>query len=240
MKKLNKSTLAVLLATTVTAPFASAYEAGDIIIRAGATTVAPDTDSDSLTLNGSVSALNSFLKTSTPSSLDVDNSTQLGLTATYMLDSNWGVELLAATPFQHTAAAKGALASAISDVADTKQLPPTLSAVYHFDAMGQFQPYVGVGINYTLFFDEQLTTQADTTLSSLNQKGGKVKLDNSWGLAVQVGADYHLDEKWLINASVRWIDIDTTAEIKFDNGNVIAGDLELDPMVYTLSVGYKY
>ena len=55
-----------------------------------------------------------------------------------------------------------------------------------------------------------------------------------------MGFDYHLNEDWLVNASVRWIDIDSTATIKFDNGSEIESDVEIDPYVYTLSVGYKF
>jgi len=57
---------------------------------------------------------------------------------------------------------------------------------------------------------------------------------------LQAGFDYHLNDQWLVNASVRWIDIDTEAEIKFDNGAKINADVDIDPYVYTVSVGYKF
>ena len=67
-----------------------------------------------------------------------------------------------------------------------------------------------------------------------------MKLDDSIGPSLQVGADYHVTGQWLINASVRWIDIDTEAKIKFREGTRLTSDIEVDPMVYTLSVGYKF
>lgn len=237
MKTVTKLSSIIALSAVCAAP-TFAYEAGDIILRIGATEVAPDADSDSLALNGSVDALNGFLGAG-PSSLDVDDNTQLGINLLYMYNSNWGVELLAATPFEHTASGKGALAG-VGDIADVKHLPPTLSAIYYFDSKSKFKPYVGAGINYTIFFDEDLTSGADAVLSSLGQTGGDVELDDSWGLSFQVGADYEIDNNWHVNASVRWIDIDTNAEITFDNGNKIDGDIEIDPYVYTLSVGYKF
>lgn len=233
-----KNTLRILsvtaLASAAALVQAQAYETGDWVVRLGATQVTPAEDSSLLALDGA--ALTSPLN----GRVGLDNNTQLGLTVEYMLNQNWGIELLAATPFSHTASVTDGEALENLNVADVKHLPPTLSAVYHFNLDNKFQPYVGVGLNYTTFFEEDLTSAADAAFSSLGLTGGDVKLDDSWGVAVQLGADYHLNERWLLNASVRWIDIDTTAKIKFDNGSVIKSDIDIDPYVYTLSVGYKF
>lgn len=232
MNAATKLSSVIALSAALTAP-AFAYEAGDFIVRAGATTVDPQESSDAVELNGNVLSLGGGT-----SSLGVDSSTQLGLNFSYMLNQNWAVELLAATPFEHTATGTGELKGL--DVADIKHLPPTLMAIYYFDSQSKFKPYVGGGINYTIFFDEDLTSEADTTLSSLGLTGGDVELDDSWGLSFQVGADYEINNNWHVNASVRWIDIDTEAKIKFDGGHEITNDLEVDPYVYTVSVGYKF
>jgi outer membrane protein len=210
-----------------------AYDAGDIILRAGATYVAPQDSSSKVALNGSTLSLSGG-----DSELAVDDNTQLGLTFNYMLTKSWGLEVLAATPFQHTASGKGELAGL--NIADVKHLPPTVSAVYYFDSEKAFKPYVGAGINYTIFFDEELTSEADTTLSGLGLTNGSVELTDSWGLALQAGFDYEINPQWMINASVRWIDIDTEATITFDGGNKITSDVEIDPWVYTISVGYRF
>ena len=109
---------------------AMAYEAGDIILRAGATMVAPNDSSGEVTLDG--------VSLGADSGVTVEDDTQLGLTVTYMLDKNWGVELLAATPFSHTIKSEGTTLAGlgIDEVATADQLPPTLSAVYHFDVEG--------------------------------------------------------------------------------------------------------
>lgn len=232
----TKTTLSRFIAiTALTAAPVWAYEAGDMIVRLGATTVDPRESSDAIALDGTTLTLGGGT-----TELGVDSSTQLGINALYMLDSNLGIELLAATPFEHTAKATGTLSGALGNVADVKHLPPTLSAIYYFDTTSAFKPYVGAGINYTIFFSEDLTSNADSVLSGLGLEGGKVELDDSWGLSFQVGADYAIDENWHVNASVRWIDIDTEATIKFNNGSKITGDVELDPFVYTLSAGYKF
>ncbi|WP_261841218.1 OmpW/AlkL family protein [Aliamphritea ceti] len=210
---------AAILATLTTAP-AFAYEAGDIIVRAGATNVNPNDDSSAVSLNGSAVA---------GSGVSVNSDTQLGLTATYMLDSNWGIELLAATPFSHDISGKGTLAGQ-GKIASAKQLPPTLSAVYYFDTEGAFDPYIGAGINYTTFFSEE---------GEGNFTGYDVKLDDSWGLAVQAGFDVQLSENWQLNGSVRYIDIQTDATIS--NGtNTYTVDVDIDPTVVSMMIGYKF
>ena len=115
-----------------------------------------------------------------------------------------------------------------------------MSAIYYFSSDQAFKPYIGAGINYTTFFDEELTSEADATLNTLSLSGGDVSLDDSWGLALQAGFDYELNNSWSLNTSVRWIDIDTTATIEFDDGRKIKSDVEIDPWVYTVSLAYKF
>lgn len=231
MKQLS---IAAVLSAGLVSTEALAFEAGDWVVRAGATQVNPQESSSPLALDGAI------LEAPLNGKLGVDSDTQLGLTAEYMLSNNWGIELLAATPFSHTATVTDANALQGLDVADVKHLPPTLSAVYHIDTGNNFKPYLGIGVNYTIFFEESITSQADAAFTSLGLTGGDVELDDSWGLSFQFGADYLISENWLLNASVRWIDIDTEAKVKFDNGSRVTSDVDVDPYVYTVSVGYKF
>lgn len=221
--------VAAMPATTI------AFEAGDFIVRAGISEVAPDESSDQLALNGSEQ---DFIDAVGPAELSVDNNTQLGLTFEYMLTPSWGVELLAATPFEHTASGTDTLNGL--EIADLKHLPPTLSAMYHFSTGAAFRPYIGVGINYTLFFDKELTGEADAAFESLGLFGGDLELDNSWGVALQAGADYNISDNWWLNASVRWIDIGTTAKVTFNDGTKVSTDLDIDPFVYSVKVAYVF
>ncbi|MGJ8687737.1 MAG: OmpW/AlkL family protein, partial [Spongiibacteraceae bacterium] len=205
----------------------------------GATQVEPREDSDELELNGSVLLLGGSLTSpGQSSSVGIDNDTQLGITVEYFLDAHWGIELLAATPFEHTATGRGAIQGL--DIAEFKHLPPTLMAVYHFSPMNGLQPYVGAGVNYTFIYDEDITPEAHAAFAGLGLHNGNMKLDDSMGASLQAGVDYHVNDKWLINASARWIDIDTEAKIIFDSGDKLSTDISVDPWVYTLSVGYKF
>lgn len=229
VKKLG---LVAAIATLVSTQ-AFAQQAGDLSVRFGATTVDPQESSSAVALNGETLSLGG-----STSGLGLDSNTQLGLTIEYALSENLSVEVLAATPFSHTATGTGELAGL--DIADTKHLPPTVSAVYRFGKSGGVQPYVGAGLNYTIFFSEDTTAEADATLATLGLTGGSVDIDDSIGLALQAGIDIPLNNKWSINASVRWIDIDTEATITFDGGHQITSDIDIDPMVYSVMFGYKF
>lgn len=215
--KLNTLIAALAIASATTPAFS--FEPGDIVFRAGLTQVAPDETSSNVFIGATDAGVG----------VNVDSNTQLGLNIAYFIHSDWAIELLAATPFDHDIGLNtvGALGS-------TKHLPPTLSANYHFmDASSAFQPYLGVGVNYTVFFDEDFT--------SANENAGfaDLSLDNSFGLSYQVGFDYMLYDNWLINASARFIDIDTQATFT-NNGSAGRVDVDIDPFVYSLTIGYKF
>lgn len=228
---IRKTLSASLLALAVAAPFAQAYEAGDIIVRAGAITVDPNESSSTIKAGGTSIP-------GTKATLDAD--TQLGLNFVYMLNSNVGIELLAATPFSHTVGAKGlnaALGAQGLDgkLGDLKHLPPTVSVVYYpLDTKGAFRPYVGAGLNYTWFFDTNLSSQAEG-----NGFRG-LDLKDSWGLAAQVGADFMLTDNIMLNAQLRYIDIETTGTTSHPAFGKVKVDVDVDPWVYMVGLGYKF
>lgn len=204
----------VLMAAALMPAFAQAHQAGDIIVRTGTATVRPVEGSDN------VLGLGSF---------KVDNNTQLGLTFSYMVTDNVGVELLAATPFRHKVGLSG-----VGNIAEVSHLPPTLVAQYYFgDKKDRLRPYLGVGINYTMFFDEKFNqTGKNAGLSDLSLK-------NSWGVAAQAGLDYNLDDNWLLNASLWWMDIDTDVKFKAGSDRQTIST-RLDPWVFMFGVGYRF
>tara|TARA_R110000868_G_scaffold284976_1_gene545397 strand:+ start:835 stop:1521 length:687 start_codon:yes stop_codon:yes gene_type:complete len=221
---------ASLLALAIAAPLAQAYQAGDIIVRAGAITVDPQESSSDIW----VGALNTDVA-GTKATLDSD--TQLGLNFAYMLTNNIGIELLAATPFSHDVGVQGmpgAFAGLNGNLGELKHLPPTLSVLYYpLDASSAFQPYLGAGINYTWFFDTELSSEAETKgFSGLDMK-------DSWGLAAQVGMDYMLTDNIMLNAQVRYIDIETTGTTSY-GGQKVKVDVDVDPLVYMVGLGYKF
>ncbi|OZG69802.1 outer membrane protein OmpW [Hahella sp. CCB-MM4] len=225
-RKFNLGLSALTIGLVLASGSVMAYEKGDFVVRGGLAMVDPNDDSSELSLNGTGLA---------DTSVSVDDDTQLGLTLTYMFMDKVGVTLLGATPFKHTVTAKGVTADDLK-TAEVKHLPPTVTVQYFpLDAQSAFQPYVGVGLNYTKFFQEELTSDFKDVLGD-----GKIKLDDSFGYALQLGADYKLSSNIVLNAAIWSIDIDTTATIDLDSGSQIKTDVDIDPMVYMVGVGYQF
>ncbi len=188
---------------------ANAYEKGDWLVRVGAGMVDPDSD------NGRVDALDV--------GIDVDSGASLVFNGTYFVSSNVAFEVLAALPFKHDVDLEG-----LGQVAEVKHLPPTFSLQYHFDTGNNFRPYVGAGLNWTIFFDED-------TEGAL--AGTDLDLDDSVGLAAQVGADFDISDTMFVNFDFRYIDIEADAEV---SPGGIEFDVPIDPFVYSLTLGWKF
>ena len=216
----------LILSALAISPLTFANQTGNFIVRGGATMINPDSDKSNIMLAGANSTM----------TLTVDDNTQLGLNFVYFYDNNWALELLAETPFTHDVTIQDKNAVLGVDgvtLGEVSHLPPTLSALYYFDSHSAFKPYLGLGINYTVFFDEDFAAAPKSLgLSNLD-------LDGSFGLSAQIGTDYHLDEKWSVNASIRYIDIDTDATFDVAGNNIGKAKIDIDPMVYSLMLGYK-
>ncbi len=194
------------LAATLLLAAAPAF-AADWWVRGGATHVNPKSGNG--TLAGTLA-------------LDVDSNAQLGLSFGRYLNDNWAVDVLAATPFSHTASLNG------TEAVDFKHLPPTVSLQYYFgDRNAAIRPFVGAGFNFTWVYDEE---------SRGPVAGADVDLDNSWGLAAQAGLLWNFSDTWHATADVRWIDIDADATL---NGADI-GTATVDPMVISVMVGTTF
>ncbi|MDG6361389.1 OmpW family outer membrane protein [Glaesserella parasuis] len=215
---MKKTALVVFLGSALLAGSAVAHEAGSFIVRAGGVFV----------------NANSSSKTTTPVEvkLNVNDNAQLGLTATYMLSDNIGVELLGATPFSHKVSANvPALNLALGDVVKVRHLPPSLYVQYYFlDKNAGSRPYVGAGLNYTRFFGAKALNPAITNL--------QVK-KHSFGPVANAGIDIKLTEKVSLNTAMWYTRIKTKAN--FDAlGLSHEVKIKLDPIVYFTGISYKF
>ncbi|MDT8438052.1 MAG: OmpW family outer membrane protein [Wenzhouxiangellaceae bacterium] len=238
--------LATALAATFTLP-AMAQDQGDFLFRIGGGYIATDTSNDDLVFEGI--NLDNFRA-------DVDDGIGLIFNFSYFVTSNVAVELLAAAPFKHDIDGEGALGP-LGKLGRTYHLPPTLSLQYHFRPNQTFRPYAGVGLNWTLFFEDKvnqgthegIVATANGALGT-DFSGGRSSLDidDSFGVAFQLGADFAISETWFTNLDVRYIFIDADADIKtrtFDptgaeqifRSNL---DLSIDPWVVSAAVGFRF
>lgn len=212
----TKKALAASLLCACALP-AFAYDTNDIIFRGGAIQVRPDVDTGC---------------TCNPlTGLDVDTDTQIGLTLTWMLHPQIGVEVIAATPFQNNITLDG------TKVGSTRVLPPTLLLEWYpaGNHSKWVQPYVGVGVNYTTFFHET------TNGGPLN--GTNLHLSDSVGVAVKVGVDVNIGSDLLVNASVMKVKMSTDVNIASaaTGAQIVHQDgVDLDPYAIMIGIGKKF
>lgn len=208
---------ACLMVTTETALAAQ----GDWLVRLRGIVVAPTEDASAVTPgfpDGSV---------------EVDNAIVPELDFTYFITDHIGAELILATS-PHDINGTGTPLADVGELADVMVLPPTLTLQYHFLPFGQIRPYVGVGVNYTIFYNEDASSPLENAIGETD-----IDLDDSFGVAFQAGVDYSLTDRWFLNADIKYIQIDTTATLN-TSGVINEVDVDLDPIVAGFGVGFRF
>jgi outer membrane protein len=141
----------------------------------------------------------------------------------YFVTPTLAVDLLVALPFEHDVE----LEATGDEVAQVRHLPPTLSIAWFPDVPVPVKPFVGAGLNYTLFFDEKTRGALD---------GARLHLDDSFGLALMAGFEYALSRDLSVIVDVRYFDIDSQAELDGDS----LGDIHIDPWAYGAALAYRF
>jgi outer membrane protein len=141
----------------------------------------------------------------------------------YFMTPQLALELVLTYPQKHD------IRSAGTTIGSVKHLPPTFSLQYHFTGLGAFKPYVGAGLNVTLFSDVSFTPAVDAALHpSLSS--------NSVGLALGAGADYEFSKGMYLNFDVKKVQIRTDVK---SSGTKI-GDLKIDPLLVGFGLGWRF
>lgn len=160
---------------------------------------------------------------------DVDISTTFvpEVDITYFFTENWAAELILATT-KHDVKAVSTAAGDI-DLGHVWLLPPTLTVQYHFTG-GTLVPYLGTGINYTIFYGVDEGPVAND-----------VDYDSSFGFAFQGGVDISLDENWFLNADVKKVFLTTDATINATSalGATVGADVDINPWIFGFGIGRK-
>jgi outer membrane protein len=149
-----------------------------------------------------------------------------------MLTIHLGIEVIAATT-KHCVDGGGSLA-AVGRLACTWVLPPTVTLQYHFAPEGKIHPYVGAGVNWTLFYNERASTELVNAIGATD-----VKLSSSWGYALQAGIDFDLSEKMFLNLDVKYVDMDTNARLT--TGAAVNNlRANINPLIAGVGVGWRF
>jgi len=193
MFKLGALAGAVLLSTN------SFAAAGDTVMRVRAVNIA--THNSSSPVEG----------------VEVSKKTIPEVDFSYFFTDNIAAELILTYPQEHDVSLNG------TKLGTLKELPPTLLAQYHFTPGGSFSPYVGAGLNFTLF-------------SNVDIPGLDVK-KSSIGAALQIGMDIPLKDGVSLNIDLKKVFMKTDVK---DTAGTYVTTLKVDPMLLGIGLGWKF
>ncbi|MFW2851666.1 OmpW/AlkL family protein [Sphingomonas sp. TX0543] len=212
----------MLLAAPAMAQDRQGIAAGDVLVRLRAITVMPNEKSSGIT-------------PAFPNErVAVGNAVMPEIDLTYMATDHIGFELIASTT-KHNVSGTGGATGAIGKLASSWVLPPTLTAQYHFDPKGAVRPYVGAGINYSIFWNSSASDELQAAVGTT-----KVRMSDSFGWAAQVGVDVDISRKMFVNLDVKYIDMHTNARLDTTAIGRQSVHADINPLVFGAGVGVRF
>ncbi len=189
---------------------------GDLLVRLRGVGVAPNEGSKVGIIGGDVTLSNTFIPE---------------LDFTYFFTDHIAAELILGTT-KHDVGVVNSAAGNV-DLGSVWLLPPTLTAQYHFYTSNEkvFKPYIGAGLNYTLFYNAKSGAVAD------------VSYDNALGYAAQIGFDLMISDKFFINVDAKRLFLSTDVTVDASNlapGLSIPAEVDIDPWLLGFGIGMKF
>ncbi|MFM2481091.1 OmpW/AlkL family protein [Celerinatantimonas sp. YJH-8] len=203
------ASLLITMGSTQAATQFKPKQAGDFLIRARIVDVLPDES-----LNSNIGG-----------SGHVNNDVIPELDFSYFFTDHFALELIAGTSKHdvdwHVGGSK-------VDLGSVRLLPPTLTAQYHFMPDSRFSPYVGAGINYTLFYNEHH-----------GNDNSSIDYGNKFGYAFQAGLDYAIAGNWSFNIDVKKLYLKAKVDTSV-GGTAVHATGHLNPWLVGVGVGYRF
>ena len=224
-------TLALGAAISLAASGAYAGDAGPNDIRAGVYLVHFDAQADDISGPYVPSGLN----------LHVDNVVTLYLAYVRSISTHFDIELAAGYPPLTKTEGRGppTLGSVPYDgqiISTARWFSPSLLFEYVFgDANSRLRPYVGAGVNYTMFYSRQSTAAGDAA------SGGptSISLPSSVGPAATVGLSYEISDRWHVYGSYSVARVNT--KLTADTAGLLrASEIHFWPNALVVSAGYSF
>ena len=188
-------------------------------VRLRGVAVQPNEKAEVSTIGGDVNISNSFIPE---------------LDFTYFFNKNVAAELILGTT-KHDVKTTGSNLTAIGDPASAEVdlgsvwlLPPTLTLQYHLYPTKTLKPYVGAGLNYTIFYDVE---NGDT-------QGMDYK--NNVGFALQGGVDYFVNDKFFLNVDIKKLYLKTDVDVDLGLPATVPAEVKINPLLIGFGVGMKF
>jgi len=223
MKQTLKLSLVAL--ALVAGSAAQAQSAGTWMARVGATGIYPQVSSGDLSPPA-------WPNTQT----DVSSDWSLGGGVTYMITDNWSVDVPLALPFTNTLTGAGAIAG-VGTIGTTKALPITMWGQYRFgEAKSAFRPYLGAGLTYAYFYDENATNTLNALSGGTPSNPTTFSIQSKWAVGVQAGATYAFNERWFLDGVVGYTWLKNTTTLSTGQTQ----PMTLNPVSVAIAVGYRF
>jgi outer membrane protein len=121
-------------------------------------------------------------------------------------------------------------------LSSARWISPTLLLEYNFlPDTAKLRPYLGVGVNYTQFYDR------DSTAAGNAVSGGptRISLTSAVGPAVTAGLTYRINDRWHLHASYGWSQVRTRFTGDTD-GVERTTHISFNPSALIVSGGYSF
>ncbi|MBA3878911.1 MULTISPECIES: OmpW/AlkL family protein [Sphingomonas] len=213
--------MAVIAAAPAAAREGEGLKAHDVLLRVRGIWVAPNGTSDGI------------LPTLPGDRLRIGDSFAPEIDVTWMATDHIGFELIAATT-KHSAHGKAGVTAGLGRVVETWVLPPTLTAQYHFNSKGKVRPYLGAGINYTVFWNEKATPELTSAVGPT-----RVHINDSVGYALQGGVDIDISKRFFLNLDAKYIDMSPRATIYTTALGTQTVRTRISPIIVGVGIGMR-
>jgi outer membrane protein len=194
--------------------------AGDLLLRARAVGVFPDVSGrDNLSgIHGKIGIDNNYIP-------EVD--------ATYFFGDHFAGEIIAGTTEHNVKDTTNTSSLGKINLGHVWLLPPTVTGQWHPLSRNAFDPYVGAGVNYTVFY-------GSGGAQAIGGQPTKVSYRNGIGEALQFGVNYDVQGPWFVNVDVKKLFLTTTAVVKNNGTETTRANVRIDPWLVGVGVGYRF
>ncbi len=219
------------LAAALTAGSVYAQTAGTWMARAGVAKLTPANPSENLSAPSLY-----IVGTNTGTQVNTGEASQIAGGITYMVTDNVSVDLPLALPFKHALYGAGAT-EGVGQIGEVQALPVTLFLQYRFmEAAAKVRPYVGLGVTYAYFFNEQGSGTLTRLTGGTPSNPTKLTVESKFTVTPEIGVTVAIDEKWFVD--MFYSKAKLTTQSRLSTGQTV--NAALDPTFVGVSVGYKF
>ena len=173
--------------------------------------------------------------------LNVDNVQTMYFAYVRRLSPHFDLELAAGVPPKTNTVGRGpaklgSVPYAGQVIGTSRWFSPTVLLNYKFlDESSPLRPYVGLGVNFTHFYDNTSTSAGNAA----NGGPTSIGLSDSFGAAAVVGVSYQLQKHWSLDASYAVTQVKSNM-VANTSGVLRTTTIDFRPSAIVLSAGYSF